>query len=126
MKTTILKCGLMAAMVIGLTATASYAQGGNLYEANGRARFGYITPYQTTWVINNMNGGGEIKIYNCKDIGRGGIGCVFTQFASNGRTAYSGEAQIYQSGAVYLRWMYDFTSGQQRSADSGWRGYQVR
>lgn len=104
---------------------ASYAQSGTLYEANSSARFGTITPYGSTWVINNLNGGGEIKIYNCSGIGNGGILCSFTQFAASGRSAYSGQSQIYQSGAVYLRYLNDVTNGQ-RNIDSGWLAYQVR
>lgn len=104
---------------------ASYAQSGNLYEANSSYRLGTITAYGSTWVINNLNGGGEIKIYNCAGIGNNGIGCSFTQFAASGRAAYSGQSQIYQSGAVYLRYTNDVTNGQ-RSMDSGWIAYQVR
>jgi hypothetical protein len=129
MKTTtlnIIRRTLFAAAIAVAASIAAYAQGGNLYESRSNHRFGYITPYQNTWVITGMNGGGQIKIYNCRGIGNNGIACVFTQFASDGRTSYSGEAQVYQSGAVYLRWLYDFTSGHQRNADSGWRGYQVR
>ncbi|WP_316311735.1 hypothetical protein, partial [Clavibacter michiganensis] len=64
-------------------------------------------------------------IYNCSAIANNGLACVFTQF-KDGKTTYSGQAQIYQSGAVYLRWMYDFTSGQQRNINGGWTAYQVR
>ncbi len=104
---------------------ASYAQSGNLYEANSSYRFGTITSYGSTWVINNMNGGGEIKIYNCSGIGNGGLLCSFTQFQASGRAAYSGQSQIYQNGGVYLRYTNDVTNGQ-RSIDSGWIAYQVR
>jgi len=109
-----------------IMSVASYAQSGNLYEGSSNSRFGTITAYQSTWVINNMNGGGEIKIYNCRNIGNGGIACSFTQFDNSGRTSYSGEAQVFQNGGVYLRWTNDVTNGQQRRIDTGWKGYQVR
>ncbi len=105
---------------------ASYAQSGNLFEAQGNARFGTITSFGSTWVINNLNGGGEIKIYRCSPISATGILCSFTQFDNSGRSAYSGQSQIFQSGAVLLRYTNDVTNGQQRSIDSGWLGYQVR
>lgn len=103
---------------------ASYAQSGNLYEARSNYRLGTITAYQSVWRID-MGNSSEIKIYNCRTISATGIACVFTQF-KDGRTTHSGEAQIYQSGAVYLRWMYEFIANQQRNINGGWVAYQVR
>jgi hypothetical protein len=105
-------------------AAASYAQSGNLYEANSRAKFGFLTVHPSLFHIA-LGGNQEIKIYNCSPIAGAGVKCVFTQFFG-GRTNYSGEAQVYQSGAVYLRWMYSFNGNQQSRMDSGWKGYQVR
>lgn len=117
---------LATAFFAAVMTVASYAQSGNLYEANSNYRLGVITAYQTTWVINQMNGGGEIKIYNCKYASGTDISCSFTQFNAQGKTSHSGQAYITRAGAVYLRWQYDFTSGYQRNADSGWRAHQVR
>jgi len=122
--------GLVGKLIMGaffalVLAGASYAQSGNLYEANGRGRLGYITVHPNLFRID-MGGSNEIKIYNCSPIANSGLKCVFTQF-NNGRTNYSGEAQVYQSGAVYLRWMYEFLGNQQRNtSDNGWKAYQVR
>lgn len=130
MKNTIIRSIFGKALAIGILTTAmgiaSYAQSGNLYEANSSYRLGVITAYQSTWVINQMNGGGEIKIYNCRYASGTDISCSFTQFNAQGKTSYSGQAYITRAGAVSLRWLYDFTSGYQRNADSGWRAYQVR
>ena len=117
---------LALAFLFGVMAVASYAQSANLYEARGRARLGTITAYPSTgvWRID-MGNTNEIKIYSCRANLPGGISCVFTQF-SRGRVVYSGYAQIYQSGAVNLRWMYDFTAGFQRTINGGWVPYQVR
>ena len=115
---------LALAFFLMVLSIASYAQSGNLYEARSNYRLGTITAYQNVWHIN-MGNSSEIKIYNCRGIGNRGLACVFTQF-KDGRTTYSGESQIYQSGAVYLRWMYDFTSGYQRNINGGWVAYQVR
>lgn len=130
MKNTLVRSIFGKALAIGFLTTvlgiASYAQAGNLYEANSSYKFGFITAYQSTWVINQMNGGGEIKIYNCRYASGTDISCSFTQFNAQGKTSHSGQAYITRGGAVYLRWQYDFTSGYQRNADSGWRAYQVR
>jgi hypothetical protein len=115
---------LAIAFFLTVLSIASYAQSGNLYEARSNYRLGTITAYQNVWRID-MGNRSEIKIYNCRTINATGIACVFTQF-KDGRTTYSGESQIYQNGAVYLRWMYDFTSGFQRNINGGWVAYQVR
>jgi len=116
---------LAIAFFAAVMTVASYAQSGTLFEKNG-ARFGTITAFGSTWVINNLNGGGEIKIYRCSDMGNTGLLCSFTQFDNSGRSAYSGQSQIFQSGAVFLNYQNDVRDGQQRRIDSGWLAYQVR
>ncbi len=115
---------LAIAFFVTVLSIASYAQSGNLYQSGSNYRLGTITAYSNVWRID-MGNSQEIKIYNCSAIANKGLACVFTQF-SNGRVTYSGQSQIYQSGAVYLRWMYEFTSGVQRNINGGWVGYQVR
>lgn len=115
---------LAIAIFLSALALTSYAQSGNLYEVRSNYRLGTITAYQSVWRID-LGNGGEIKIYSCRQISATGLGCVFTQF-KNGRVTYSGEAQIYRSGAVNLRWVYEFNGNQQRQINGGWNYYQVR
>ena len=115
---------LVIALFLSAMALTSYAQSGTLYEVRSNYRFGTITAYQSVWRID-LGNGGEIKIYSCWRISATGLGCVFTQF-KNGRVTYSGQAQVYQSGAVNLRWMYEFNGNQQRQINGGWNYYQVR
>jgi hypothetical protein len=111
---------MMGAFFVLVLAGASYAQSGNLYEANGRARFGYITVEKSLFRID-MGGANEIKIFNCSAIPNSGLKCAFSQFMG-GRQNYSGEAQVYQSGAVYLRWLININGNQQsRVLDNGWK-----
>lgn len=96
-------------------AGATFAQVGTLFYGNG-ARFGTIEAFPTVWRVL-PDGGGEIKIYSCSGIGGGGLGCVFTQFNCEGRTSYSGNAQVFQSGAVNMQYKFDFTSGFQQNTN---------
>ena len=112
---------LAIAFFAAVMTVASYAQTGTLYEGN--SRFGIITLNGSVWVINNMNGGGEIKIYSCTQTSP--TNCSFTQFQSSGRTAYSGNAWMNNTGGVVLYYRYDFTSGYQRNI-GGQTNLQVR
>ena len=115
---------LVITLFLSAMALTSYAQSGRLYEARSKYMLGTIPAYQSVWRID-LGNGGEIKIYSCKKISATGLGCVFTQF-KNGRVTYSGEAQVYQNGAVNLRWVYEFNGNQQRQINGGGNYYQVR
>ncbi len=91
-------------------AVATFAQSGTLFYAGTNTRYGTIQAFPNVWRIV-PDAGGEVKIYSCRDIGGGGLGCVFTQFGRDGRTQYSGDAQVFQNGAVNMQYKFDFTSG---------------
>ena len=105
-------------------AIATFAQSGTLFYAGTNTRYGHIDAFPNVWRIQ-PDAGGEIKIYSCRDIGSGGLGCVFTQFARDGRTSYSGDAQVFQSGAVNMQYKFDFTAGFQQNS-SGELRLQVK
>ena len=90
--------------------------------------------YGTAYAFNGSHfelysrDGSVLKTYanGCKPTtpsnGIPGLMCSMGHFDRNGRLIYSGWALVYQNGFVYLRWMYDFTSGFQQTMDTGWVG----
>lgn len=114
---------LVIAFFLSVMAVTSFAQSNNLYYRNGGAYFGRVTVYSTHFYIETN--GTEIKTYadSCRNIPNDGVICTFGQF-KNGQLIYSGEAQFFKNGTVYLNWLYEFIGTQQRRLGGGWVGFR--
>ncbi len=102
----------------------------NLYLKSSGIKYGTVYAYTGShYEVYTSAGDSVLKTYkdSCKPVETGGVAglvCSFGQF-HNGQIYYSGWVLMYTSGAVYIRWMYQFTAGVQRTSDSGWIEFYV-
>ena len=101
-----------------------------LYQKSNGVLWATVNAYTGShYEVYPVAGVTVLKTYkdSCRPVETGGIAgqvCSFAQF-QNGQITYSGWALVYTNGVVYIRWMYEFTAGVQRTADSGWVEFYV-
>ncbi len=88
--------------------------------------YGYTGSHYEVYPVAGLS---VLKTYkdSCKPVETGGVAgmvCTFAQF-HDGQIDHSGWVLIYMSGAVYVRWVYEFNAGVQRTSDSGWIEFYV-
>lgn len=105
-------------------AIASYAQTNNLYYQQGGAYFGQVTVFPGSHFEISTNGT-VIKTFrnSCRAISGNGVFCTFGQFRG-GQHIFSGEAQFFQNGIVYLRWTNENVGGTWRQTNGAWIGFR--
>ena len=102
----------------------------NLYQKSNNVKYGRVDAFTGShYEVYTSAGNSVLKTYkdSCKPVETGGVAgqvCSFGHF-QNGQIIYSGWVLIYTSGAVYIRWMYQFTAGVQTTKDSGWIEFYV-
>ena len=102
----------------------------NLYQKSNGVKYARVDAFTGShYEVYPVAGTSVLKTYkdSCRPVETGGVAgqvCSFAQF-HNGQVIYSGWALIYTNGSVYIRWMYAFTAGVQRTSDSGWIEFYV-
>lgn len=116
---------LAIAFLFGVFAVASYAQSNRLFFQQGGAFFGVVTVFPGSHFEITTNGS-VIKTFrnSCRPISGNGVFCTFGQF-KDGRHIFSGEAQIFQNGLVFLRWTNEsYGGGTWVQVNGAWIGFR--